>query len=620
MRRYTLLCTTCLFALVLSLTAQAKKPVPPDLYLVHTEAGVELYRAGKFTGALHEFKEAKRVAKGWHRSSERYPQSLFNTARTYATLQNYKQAGVDLTLARMATKKILGEESLLAAYIEVVAGQIAIDIGDNDTALTKMNLAIPIIAVGMKDHLEAPLCDATSEIGFALFITDDLEGAEEFYAEANRCYDELGLVQDVQRGALINRLQRLYRAQGREEEADALTSQRLGSMGEAPADFGIRLLTAREANLADAAVYLDQWISERHEDPELFDTEEILRELAQGIASNPSKEEIEGFLDHAMFLQTYRFAPTDAKPDKDYVYALPFDEVTPHMVGQAFGGKKTHFKPSTYHSVDFLMLVGTPVLAAREGTVAKTIQGHTTHCYEPKEPELCSNAYGNEVFVLHDDGTFAIYEHLDSSENGIVVERGQKVSRKQLLGHSGYTGFTSAPHLHFTVLKSTSAGALKTVPYVFQNGDSKNYVPKKDDMPGTPPAITGNTLLYIGEQRVESGATPEPTYTLKNGESVQLRVEFQKTDGSVEDVTNSPHTRFVAGNPAILSVSGDGLVTAKPMPNFTNVLKEYEGKPYSELGLPLLSVYYDNREVSNFGWANLVFEIDYEGSDIIRLP
>ncbi len=620
MHRYALPCTLLLLTLVLSFAAQAKKPVPPDLYLMHTETGIELFRSGKFTAALVEFKEAKRVAKGWHRSTERYPQSLFNTARTYAALQDYKKTQNELSVARMAARKGLGEDSLLYAYLEVIGGKVSIEIGNNDAALNSINLAIPILSEGMEGELEAPLCDATSDVGFALFITGELKGAEEFYDEANQCFDALGLVQDVQRGSLINRLQRLYRTQEREEEADALTSQRLGSMGEAPADFGIRLLTAREATLAEASDYLDQWIADRHEDPELFDTKKILDELATGLAKQPSDEQIKGFLDRSIFAQSFSFAPTDAKPDEDYVYALPFDEETPRMVGQAFGGEKTHFSPSTYHSVDLLMLVGTPVLAAREGTVAKTIQGHTTYCYEPKDPALCSDTHGNEVVVLHDDGTFAVYAHLDSSENGIVVKQGQKVNRKQLLGHSGYTGFTSAPHLHFTVLKATTSERLRTIPYVFENGAAKDYVPKKNDMPGTPPAITGNTLLYIGEQRVESGSTPEPTYTLNNGESVQLRVEFQKVDGSVEDVTNSPHTRFVAGNPAHLSVSDDGLVTAKPMSNFTDALKEYEGKSYSELGIPLLSVYYDNGAESNFGWANLVFEIDYDGEDIIRLP
>ncbi|MBW2713043.1 MAG: hypothetical protein JRC77_04760, partial [Deltaproteobacteria bacterium] len=105
MHRSALPIPLLLITLVWGATAQAEKPAPPDLYLTHTEAGVELYRAGKFTAALDEFQEAKRVAKGWYRSSERYPQSLFNTARTFAALQNFKRVSTELTVARRETKK-----------------------------------------------------------------------------------------------------------------------------------------------------------------------------------------------------------------------------------------------------------------------------------------------------------------------------------------------------------------------------------------------------------------------------------------------------------------------------------------------------------------------------------
>jgi murein DD-endopeptidase MepM/ murein hydrolase activator NlpD len=621
MHRHALLYTTFLVALLaIPLTAQAKDaPPPPDLYQVHTEAGVELFRAGKFSAALTEFKEARRVAKGWHRRTERYPKSLFNTARTYAAVQNYKKAGQDVSLARLAAKKNVEEDLLLGAYIEVLAGQIAIETGKTDAAINSMNLAIPVLSEGLEsDTLSAPLCDAANEVGFALFISDELDGAGEFYAEAEECYQALGLIQDVQRSALINRQQRLLRAQGKDEEADAV--ERLGSMGEAPADFGITLLTSREATLAEASAYADQWIAERHEDPELFNTEQIIVDLSALMGSEPTESKIKRFLDQQLTLQSYSPFPVDSDHDSTYAYALPYDETMPLMIGQAFGGSRTHNTPGNYHAVDWMMTIGTPVLAARDGVVANVIKGHTDHCYDAANLESCYSVFGNSVSVLHDDGSFAIYIHLDSSENGVLVERGQEIKRKQLLGHSGYTGVTSTPQLHFAVMKRHSSGNLVTVPYVFQNGNEKEYVPEKGDLPGSPPAVTANTLLYIGDQRVESGSTPEPTYTLKNGDSIQLRVELQRTDGSIEDITNSPHTRFVAVNPARLNVSDGGLVTATPMPNFVDGMSEYEGEPHSALGIPLLSVYYNDKDKSDFSWANLVLEIDYEGKDVIRVP
>jgi len=81
-----------------------------------------------------------------------------------------------------------------------------------------------------------------------------------------------------------------------------------------------------------------------------------------------------------------------------------------------------------------------------------------------------SQAYADEanyVRVLHDDGSMALYAHLDA--DAIDVAIGQKVNRGDPLGRSGTTGFSSGPHLHF-VLQINKGKELVSIPFEFEGG------------------------------------------------------------------------------------------------------------------------------------------------------
>lgn len=57
--------------------------------------------------------------------------------------------------------------------------------------------------------------------------------------------------------------------------------------------------------------------------------------------------------------------------------------------------------------------------------------------------------YGNYVVIQHADGLFTGYAHLSQ----INVQKGQRVSRGQLIGIEGATGPVTGPHLHFQFMK-----------------------------------------------------------------------------------------------------------------------------------------------------------------------
>lgn len=132
-----------------------------------------------------------------------------------------------------------------------------------------------------------------------------------------------------------------------------------------------------------------------------------------------------------------------ATPD-DIVYGLPIprDKL---RVEQGFNGRFSHTDTQNQYAIDFRAAQGTPVLAARAGTVMQVESDFD-------KAGLDLEKYGgraNYVRVLHDDGTMALYAHL--REEGVLVRVGQRVRTGQRIGLSGNTGFTSGPHLHFAV-------------------------------------------------------------------------------------------------------------------------------------------------------------------------
>jgi murein DD-endopeptidase MepM/ murein hydrolase activator NlpD len=88
-----------------------------------------------------------------------------------------------------------------------------------------------------------------------------------------------------------------------------------------------------------------------------------------------------------------------------------------------------------YHNgVDIIAPYGTPIHPAREGMVIYT---------------GWRGGFGRTVMVQHQEGYTTLYGHLDS----ITVNEGDWVTADSVIGHLGSTGWSTGPHLHFTVMK-----------------------------------------------------------------------------------------------------------------------------------------------------------------------
>lgn len=124
--------------------------------------------------------------------------------------------------------------------------------------------------------------------------------------------------------------------------------------------------------------------------------------------------------------------------------AWPVDKI---IITQGFGltafaqNHTTLYGGNGHNGIDFGVSVGTVIKAARAGTVLRAGDTDT----------VCQGAsYGKWVLVRHDNGLTSLYAHLSL----IKVAAGQAVSTGQVVAYSGNTGYSTGPHLHFTVYAS----------------------------------------------------------------------------------------------------------------------------------------------------------------------
>lgn len=138
-------------------------------------------------------------------------------------------------------------------------------------------------------------------------------------------------------------------------------------------------------------------------------------------------------------------------------YLLPVD-TEDWRIDQGWNGAFSHTAAASRHAIDLRVAEGTPVLAARDGTVIQR-----EHGFEGAGLDFEKYAQrANHIRVLHDDGSMAVYAHLQPDSVSVAI--GRRVRAGQLIARSGNTGFSSGPHLHFAV--QINAGMqLESIPF-----------------------------------------------------------------------------------------------------------------------------------------------------------
>ncbi|MDR1024516.1 MAG: M23 family metallopeptidase [Treponema sp.] len=92
-----------------------------------------------------------------------------------------------------------------------------------------------------------------------------------------------------------------------------------------------------------------------------------------------------------------------------------------------------------FHSaLDLAAPQGTPVKASLDGRVSRV---------------AVNSAYGNYIILTHQGGYQTLYAHLSV----VSIRQGDWVSQNSKIGEVGSTGYSTGPHLHFSVFRNNKA-------------------------------------------------------------------------------------------------------------------------------------------------------------------
>jgi murein DD-endopeptidase MepM/ murein hydrolase activator NlpD len=98
---------------------------------------------------------------------------------------------------------------------------------------------------------------------------------------------------------------------------------------------------------------------------------------------------------------------------------------------------KTAYKTKFHNGMDYGMPIGTPLLAAADGRVVAVGNNGKVQ-------------YGKYIVIKHTDNFYTLYAHLSRQS----VSVGAQVSKGELIGYSGNTGYSTGAHLHFGVYQT----------------------------------------------------------------------------------------------------------------------------------------------------------------------
>jgi len=105
--------------------------------------------------------------------------------------------------------------------------------------------------------------------------------------------------------------------------------------------------------------------------------------------------------------------------------------------------------------MDFTAPTGTPIYATGDGKVSTYKKSRS--------------GYGNHIIIDHGYGYQTLYAHMSK----VDVRRGQKVKRGDIIGYVGSTGRSTAPHLHYEVVKD--GRKINPVNYYFNDLSPEEY-------------------------------------------------------------------------------------------------------------------------------------------------
>lgn len=151
-------------------------------------------------------------------------------------------------------------------------------------------------------------------------------------------------------------------------------------------------------------------------------------------------------------------------------------------------------------AADFYCPEGTLIFAAQDGTVIWVKDDSNEGGRDVKYVNS-----SNGISILHENGEFTNYLHL--KYKGVTVRKGQKVRKGQVIGYVGTTGWTPAPHLHFSVFRIYGKNPFvdyETLTFEFENLAEKPKVEVYEGLKGIKTILedvleTKQAILHYGD-------------------------------------------------------------------------------------------------------------------------
>jgi murein DD-endopeptidase MepM/ murein hydrolase activator NlpD len=211
----------------------------------------------------------------------------------------------------------------------------------------------------------------------------------------------------------------------------------------------------------------------------IFEAEPIPSEMRNaGFGGIDRYRELEGLSNSDLLISTTK--KLDQLSKKIYVQSKSFDEIVKmannksvllasipaiqpisnkNLRRMASGfGYRTHpiYKTTHFHTgMDFSAPVGTPVFATGDGVVYRA--------------DILAKGYVKHIVINHSFGYKTLYGHLSR----FAVRAGKKVKRGDLIGYIGSTGMSTAPHLHYEVIRNNQK--VNPVNYYYNDLSPEEY-------------------------------------------------------------------------------------------------------------------------------------------------
>jgi len=140
------------------------------------------------------------------------------------------------------------------------------------------------------------------------------------------------------------------------------------------------------------------------------------------------------------FGETLSLDKTDVPTLINFPSIAPVKDLNDQNLVSGFGVRINPFHKGNYHhdGMDIALPRGTEILATGNGRVTSF-----------SNRDMLQAGLGNFIEIDHGNGLVTRYSHLDQ----VNVSWGQKVAQGQVIGHSGSSGGSVAPHLHYEVIE-----------------------------------------------------------------------------------------------------------------------------------------------------------------------